>query len=64
MKKQQMKSLTLNKSSISNLQLQEVKGGRTGGACVNTYTCPQTVVHTCQLTDVRTCTLSVIQCTN
>jgi len=58
MKKQSLKSLALNKKSISNLRKDTVNGGhhndpRTGGNCHNDST-----IHNCP----HTCIYSISQC--
>ncbi len=63
MKKQNIKSLRLNKKSIFNFQTIELKGGRTGNACGPSKNCQfVTVVHTCGYSCVYNCSLSIIQC--
>ncbi|WP_046743722.1 hypothetical protein [Kordia zhangzhouensis] len=62
MKKQNFKSLKLNKKSISNFEITGISGGITGHhwTCnpshVDSKCCPATVVHTCNYSDERTCT--------
>ncbi|WP_046758519.1 hypothetical protein [Kordia jejudonensis] len=65
MKKQQLKSLTLQKSTISNFDQAEINGGISGGACGshgNSACCPHSYNINCRETDQRTCTNSVVHC--
>jgi hypothetical protein len=64
MKKQNFKSLLLNRNTISNFDLEEINGGISGGACGPSSQCQyETVVHSCNYSDLRTCSLSYVQCT-
>jgi len=59
MKKQNFKSLSLKRNTISNFDLGEINGGISGTACGPSKACGfHTVNHTCAYSDRRTCTLA------
>lgn len=63
MKKQNLKSLTLKKNTVSNFEIVKVNGGISGNHPIcnpshaDSRCCPHSVVHTCNYSDQRTCTL-------
>ena len=65
MKKQNFKSLTLKRNTVSNLEQGEITGGISGGACEshgNSECCPSSFDVSCRLTDQRTCVNSILYC--
>ena len=64
MKKQNFKSLTLKRNTVSNLEQVEITGGISGGACGshgNSACCPGSYNVEC-VTNERGCTTSILHC--